>query len=130
MIRLEDRRKRMWRARQDRGLVSFQLMSEFLGWLAGGGFGFFFGAFLGFNLLPLFQDGGRRLGLCAAEHVRMAANHFRVNRFDDIGNREAASLFGEDRVENDLQEQVAQLRGELARIALVHRIEYLVGLLD
>ena len=69
-----------------------------------------------FDLFPVFQHRGRILGFCVAENVRVASDHLRVDGFDDVGNGESAGLFGQNRVERDLQQQIAQFRREFVRV--------------
>ena len=57
----------------------------------------------------------------------VAAHHFRINLFDDVGDIEASSFSGELRVKYDLQEQVAQLIGKLTRVAALERVGGQVG---
>ena len=90
-----------------------------------------FCAFLGFDLLPIFQDCGGIFCFGVTEDVRVAAHHFRVDGFDYVGDGERAGFFGEDRVEHDLEKQVTQFGGKFSRVVRgVHRVEDLVGFFD
>ena len=73
------------------------------------------GAFRCFDLFPIFQDCGGVFGFGVAEDVRVAADHLRVDGFDDVRDGERAGFFGEDRMEGDLQQQITEFGGEFAR---------------
>ena len=62
--------------------------------------------------------------------MRVTANHFGVNRFDDVGDGEGAGFFGEDGMKDDLKEQVAKFGGKVVRVAGFHGVEDFVGFLD
>ncbi len=75
-----------------------------------------------------------------AEHVRVSSNELVVDAVGDVGDREPTLLFGDDGVELDLVEQVAELLDQVvvdARIVgalrvgeRLQRIDDLVGLLE
>ena len=76
----------------------------------------------------LTSDGGPRHGV--AEDVRVAADDLRGDGRLDVGQVEDARLGGELGVEHDLEQQVAELAGELGRGARLERVVDLVGLLE
>jgi len=60
----------------------------------------------------------------------MAANHLVVDFADNIENGEAA-LFGSDlRVEEDLEEEIAEFFGEFAVVVGIESVKDFVGLFD
>ena len=66
-----------------------------------------FSAALARSQKPDVDAGG---ALCVgAEHVRMAADHFRRHRLDDVAEGECTLLLGHARVIDDLQQEVAEL---------------------
>ncbi len=69
-------------------------------------------------------DGG------VAEHVRMAALELVRDRARHVAEVEVAALAGELGLEHHLQQEVAELEAQLARIAVVDGLDHLVGLLD
>ena len=62
--------------------------------------------------------------------MRVAANHFVVDLADDRGDIEAAFFVGDLRVEEDLEEKVAEFFGEFGVVGGVESIEDLVGFFD
>ncbi len=70
------------------------------------------GPLVGLDPLPLavHVGGGPRLRL--AEHVRVAADDLRGDRGLDVGRSKTPGLGGQLGVEDDLEEQVAELPGE------------------
>jgi len=90
----------------------------------------FAAALFGFQLLPILEDLRRSLGLHVAENMRMPANHFRVNGFDDIADIELAGFGGDQGVKYNLKQEVAEFGCEFARIARIHGVENFVGLLE
>ena len=70
---------------------------------------------------------GHRL---VAEDVRMAPGHLLDEAIEHVRHGELAGLGRHLAVEHDLEEQVAQLLGEVPRVVLVDGLQDLVGLLD
>ena len=70
--------------------------------------------------------GERRL----TEHVRMAPYHLLGDGTRDVVEVERPLLLGHARVEDHLQEQVAELVAEVLAIFAFDRVDHLVGLLD
>ena len=66
-------------------------------------------------------------GADVAEDVRMAANHFVVNVFDDVGDREAPLFARDFGMKNHLQEQVAHFFGKFRVVAGIERVENFVN---
>ena len=62
--------------------------------------------------------------------MRMPADHFAVDGFEGVGDVEVPGLGGHLRKEDDLQQQVAELLGELLPIARVDCVEDLVGFFE
>ena len=62
--------------------------------------------------------------------MRVAADDLRGDRGLDVGQVEDAGLGGELRVEDDLEQQVAELAGQLGRRAGLERVVDLVRLLE
>ena len=65
-----------------------------------------------------------------AEDVRVAAHDLGGDRPIHVGQVEGALLRGELRVEDDLEQQVAELLGEVRRRAVLDGVDRLVGLLE
>ena len=65
-----------------------------------------------------------------AEYVRVAANQFVVDFANDVVDGEAALFGGDLRVEEDLEEEVAEFLGKLDVVARVQGIEDFVSFLD
>ena len=80
--------------------------------------------------LPLAVDVRRGPGLGLAEHVRVAPDDLARDRRPHVGHVERALLRRELRVEHDLEQQVAELPGELGRRARPERVVDLVRLLQ
>ena len=99
-----------------------------VGPVAAGGRGL--GALAGLDPLPLAVHVGRGARLGVAEHVRVAAHDLRRERGPDVGHVEHALLGGELRVEDHLEQQVAELAGELRGRAALERVVDLVRLLE
>ena len=93
----------------------------------GGGLGRSLGALIRSHW-RLTSRGGARLGV--AEDVRVAADDLGGDRGLDVGQVEDAGLGGQLGVEDDLEQQVAELAGELGRGAGLERVVDLVGLLE
>ena len=70
---------------------------------------------------------GHRL---VAEDVRVAPGHLLDEAIEHVRHGELAGLSRHLAVEHDLEEQVAQLLGEVPRIVLIDGLQDLVGLLD
>jgi len=62
--------------------------------------------------------------------VRVAPHELLVDRAHDVRDRELARILGDARLEDHLEEQVAELLAELAGVALLDGGDDLVGLLD
>ena len=60
----------------------------------------------------------------------MAPDELVVDRPGDVMDVESLLLGGDLRVEDDLEEQVPQFVPEVAVLAVVQRVQHLVGLLD
>ena len=88
------------------------------------------GALVGLDPLPLAVHVRRRPCLRVAEHVRMAAHDLGRDGRLHVGEVEYAGLRRELRVEHDLQQQVAELLGEVGRRAGIERVVDLVRLLE
>ena len=66
----------------------------------------------------------------AAEHVGVAADHLVGDRSRDVGEVEGAGLAAHLRVEDDLEQQVAELVDESRHVAAADGVEHLIGFLD
>src|SRR5713101_1151059 len=64
------------------------------------------------------------------EDMGMAAQHLVGDRAGDVVEVEKAGLLGHARMEDDLEEQIAELVLECCRIAALARLGHLIGLLD
>ncbi len=62
--------------------------------------------------------------------MRMAADQLRGDRLDHAAEVEQPRLLGHPRMEDDLQQQVAQLLPQILGVAALDRVGDLVGLLD
>ena len=60
----------------------------------------------------------------------MPANHLVRERVDHVGDGKLAAFGGQLRVEDDLEEQVAELLAQLRVVAAFDRVDDFVGLLD
>ena len=87
-------------------------------------------AFLLFDLFPVAEDVGGGLGGGGAEDVGMAANHFRVDFADDVGDGEAFFFVSDLSVEEDLKEEIAEFLGELGVVSRVESVKDFVGFFD
>jgi len=87
-------------------------------------------SFLLLDLFPITQYVGGGFGSSGAEDVGVAANHLLVDLTDDVGNIEALFLMCDLRVEENLEEKVAEFFGEFGVIGRVERIEDLVSLFN
>ena len=63
----------------------------------------------GFDLFPILEHFARGCSVDVSENVGMPSYHFRVNGFDHIGDRKFSRFLRQHRMENYLQEQIAQL---------------------
>jgi hypothetical protein len=79
---------------------------------------------------PVAKDLGGGFGFDVAEDVGVAANHFVVDFADDVVDGEAAIFGGDLGVEEDLEEEVAELFGEFGVVAGVESVEDFVGFFD
>jgi alanine racemase len=80
-------------------------------------------ALLRLHLLP-------RPPLTALVEMRMASLHLRDEPIDDIMEVEGSPLLGDDRVEEDLQEEIAQLLAQQCVVGGAYRLLDLVSLLQ
>src|SRR6185437_9633517 len=84
--------------------------------------------------LLLFPDPGELTGIGGGplvfEHVRVAADELLADAARDLCKIEPALLLGHARMEHHLEEQITQLLAQLVRLAALHRIGHLVGLLE
>ena len=80
--------------------------------------------------LPVTQDLGRTAHALRAEDVRVPAHHLVRDAPDHFQNREGPPVVRHLRVQDDLQQQVAQLFLKRAVVATVKGVEHLVGFLD
>ena len=88
------------------------------------------GALVGLDGLPVAEHLVDPIGGDVAEHVRVASHDLSRDGPIDIGQVEFPLLGGELRVEDHLQEEVAQLLGEVGGRAVLDRVDRLVGLLE
>ena len=65
-----------------------------------------------------------------AEDVRVPPDELFVDGAHDVPDGELAGLLGDPRLEDHLQQQVAEFLADLALVALLDRADDLVGLLD
>ena len=82
------------------------------------------------DLLPIEENLLGGIGLDIAEHVGMAPDEFFGDRPEDVRDAEEGSLLGHARVEDDLEQHVAELFAELPGISFVYRLQDLVRLFD
>ncbi len=80
--------------------------------------------------LPVFKHLTRARDGGFAEHVRMPPDEFRHHGPHHVVEREGAGRLGDVSVEEDVQEEVAQLACERRSVAAVDGVDDLVGLLD
>ena len=81
-------------------------------------------------MFPVAEDVGGGFGGGGAEDVGVPANHFVVD-FTDYGRDVEATFFvGDLRVEENLEEKVAEFLGEFGVVGGVQGIEHFVGFLD
>ncbi len=83
-----------------------------------------------FQEFPVAEDLGGGFGFYFAENVGVAANHFVVDFADDVVDGEAALFGGDLRVEEDLEEEVAEFFCEFGVVAGVEGVEDFVGFFD
>jgi hypothetical protein len=79
---------------------------------------------------PVAEDFGGGFGVCGAEDVGVAADHFVVDFADDVVDGEAALFGGDLGVEEDLEEEVAEFFGEFGVVAGVEGVQDFVGFFD
>ena len=72
----------------------------------------------------------RRLHLCVAEHMRMAADHLLTQPYEQIGHRELTALGTNLGVEHHLEEQIAELFAKPIDGIGLDGFEDFVGFLD
>ncbi len=73
---------------------------------------------------------GRRADGPIAKDVRMSPGHLGDQRLEQVGHREFAALPGDLRVEDNLEQEIAQLLADVRRVSGVEGVKDLVGLLD
>src|SRR5512139_394487 len=83
------------------------------------GFTVFVALFPFFDLLPVGEDLLVRGELLIAEHMGMAAGHLLDVGFYDVLESELSLFLGDSRVENNLEQEVAELLFNFNRTALV-----------
>ena len=82
------------------------------------------------DLLPALAHAPGRLRLCVAEHMGMPAHELLVCAAGNGLEILASPLGQQQRQEIDLEQEVAELVGELGVVATDRRVGDLVGLLD
>jgi hypothetical protein len=85
---------------------------------------------LSFDGFPVANYLARSFGLHIAEYVRMPLGQLLCQPIQHLPDGEMFFFLRHLRVEQHLQQQVAQLIAELREIALVNRLQYFVGFLD
>src|SRR5579872_5571809 len=88
------------------------------------------GCFLGLDELPGFHLFLRRRNARVAEDVRMAADHLVRQRIEDVGNGELPVFRRDLRVEDDLEQQIAQLLTKFFGIFFIDGFHDFVRFLD
>jgi len=89
------------------------------------------GLFLGLDALPGALDpGGCDVAVPVGEDVRMPADHFPANRFNDVAKAECVLLLGHPGVIDDLEQEVAEFVLEVIEIVAANRVGDFVGFLD
>ena len=78
------------------------------------------------SIVPLIVVGG----LGAGEHMWVAPHQFAADAAADLGQVEASGLAGDLGVQHHLQQQVAQVLGQVGVVAMANGIGHLVGLLQ
>lgn len=86
--------------------------------------------FLHLEPLPVLHDLVGTVSFDVTENMRMASDEFFGDVLDDVAQGERTTLFGDDRVHDDVQKQIAQLFFELGIVAAFDRIERFVRFLD
>ena len=125
--------RRRSRSRRDARRLAFDLPARCACYRGTGsvrprrGFGL---ALLLFQEFPVPQNLRRGPGFDFAEDVGMPTNHFIVDFADDIMDRETALFGGDLRVEEDLEEEVAQFFGEFGVVAGVEGVEDFISFLN
>ena len=92
--------------------------------------GLAFGAFAGLEALPSGFDQVGGAGFVVGEDVGVAADEFGADAFGDVAEVEAAVLFGDFGVEDDLEEEVAEFFAEFGWGAVGDGVEDFVGFLE
>ncbi len=87
-------------------------------------------AFLRLDPLPQVLDRMRGKPLRVTEHVRMTPQQLLGDRLDHVAEVESTLLLRHARMENHLQQEVAQFLTQIVELAACHRIGDLIGLLD
>ncbi|MGY4437162.1 hypothetical protein ACVWWO_009639 [Bradyrhizobium sp. F1.13.1] len=89
------------------------------------------GFLLGLDAIPDFLDvGGGEVAVLVGENVRMAPDHFSRDGLDDIAKSKGVLLRRHLGVEDDLEQQVAELLAEIVEIAAADGLDYLIGFLN
>ncbi len=94
--------------------------------MALGALGFLFGL----DLRPQAFDLLRCQVTRVAKDMRMAPDQFLVDRLDDVAEIERALLLRHARVEDDLEQEIAELFAQVIEVAARDRVSDLVGFLD
>ena len=88
------------------------------------------GPLIGLDRLPVAEDLLDTVDLDAAEDVGMAAHDLAGDRSIHVGEIEGPLFRGELRVQDDLEQEVAELIGEIVRAAALDRVDRFVRLLE
>ena len=88
------------------------------------------GAFVGLDLLPEPLDFRGVVGADLAVDVGVAADELAGDLLDDILDGELALELGDGGLHEDVGEDVAELFADLGRVAVLDRVDELVGLFD
>ena len=70
------------------------------------------------------------VGVRRGEDMRVPADHLARDRLDDVAEIEGALFLRHARMEDDLQEQVAEFVAEIGKIAALDRVGHLIGLFE
>ncbi len=85
---------------------------------------------LALQLLPATLDRARRGQLCVPEDVRVSPHELGVDPARHFGEVAGATLLQQEGEEDRLEQEVAELVGQLRVVTGLHRVGHLVGLLD
>ena len=92
--------------------------------------GLAFGAFAGLEAFPGAFEQVWGAGFVVGEDVGVASDEFGADAFGDVAEVEAAVLFGDFGVEDDLEEEVAEFFAEFGGGAVGDGVEDFVGFLE